>query len=75
MAVPSNLQWQDVDSSMISQVGWLTGVLFIRFKNNGRVYSASTPKAELDGLISADSAGKHFNAELKGTYDFVEQSE
>lgn len=40
--------------------------------NNGSVYQyASVPLNEYEGLMTADSQGKYFNANIKNRYSYV----
>jgi hypothetical protein len=66
------LEWTDVDSSMISAVAYGSERLHVRFKN-GRVFSYDAPRDVFESLLSAESAGKFLNAEVKGTYDYHEE--
>jgi hypothetical protein len=62
-----------VNSSNIAAIGYdsESGVLEVEF-TNGTVYSYSgVPMGEYDGLLSADSKGKYFNANIKNRYSFV----
>lgn len=63
-----------VNSSNLASVGYdaSSKTLEIEFKNR-RVYQYfQVPAMEHLSLINADSVGKYFNAEIKGTYDETE---
>ena len=72
--MPTQKEWTDVESSMMTAAAYADSRLFIRFKN-GRVFSYDAPRDVYDGLIGAESAGRYLNAEVKGVYDFREESD
>lgn len=53
----------DTDSSQLS----------VKFSGSGKVYRSAqpVPEAIYEGLIDADSAGKYYNAKIKGVYGMV----
>lgn len=62
-----------VTSSNICSVGYDTDSesLEIEF-NNGSVYQYSNvPTGEYEGLLSAESVGKYFHANIKNRYSFM----
>ena len=59
-----------VSSSNLSSVGYENGTLYIRF-HNGRLYAYyNVPVSEYEALMSADSHGKYFNANIRNLYDY-----
>ncbi len=61
------MQRQAVNSSMIASVGYdtETATLEIQFKKSGDVRTyPDIPPAIYDGLMSAESIGKYFNAHI-----------
>ena len=62
-----------VTSTDIRAIGYDTDnqILEIEF-NSGSVYDyANVPQGEYDGIMSADSKGKYFHANIKNRYSFV----
>ena len=62
-----------VDSSAISELGYSkkANTLYIRFKESGVLYEYyDVPESEYKNLKNADSIGKYFNSDIKGTYDY-----
>ena len=62
-----------VSSSNISAIGYDSDseVLEVEF-TSGAVYSYSgVPRGEYEGFINADSKGKYFHANIKGSYPYV----
>lgn len=65
------LPLQDVDSSMIRQVGYRpeTREMVVRF-NTGRKYAyQDVPRSAYERLLEAESVGKHFNDKMRDRYD------
>lgn len=60
------MERKPVTSSLIKSVGFDAGEMHIEF-NNGAVYSYTGPKVEehYNSLMSADSIGKHFGANVR----------
>jgi hypothetical protein len=61
-----------VSSSNLCSIGYEADsqVLEVEF-NGGRLYQYSgVPGGEFDGLMSADSKGKYFNANIKNRYPY-----
>ena len=64
-----------LSSSSLASAAHEEDVLEIRFQN-GRLYRATgVPADELEKLLTAESAGKHFNAHLRNTYTFTRVDE
>jgi len=62
-----------VDSSVITSVGYdaKTNVLEVEFRT-GRIYQYFlVPQSVYRELMRADSIGKYFNAEIRGSYNEV----
>jgi hypothetical protein len=65
------LEWTDLDSSMIEAAAYNEGErrLHVRFKR-GQEYSYGNVPVEIyQGLLSAESAGKFLNKDVKGVFD------
>lgn len=63
-----------VDSSLIRAIGYdeNTNTLRLEF-NKGRGYEyQNVPKEVYKGIMKASSAGRYFNAEIKGNYSYSE---
>jgi hypothetical protein len=62
---------QPVESTVIDAVGY-SHVLEIQFES-GRVYQYyDVPEEVFQGMLSADSKGKYFNAHIRGKYQYRE---
>ena len=61
-----------VNSSNISSVGYDVDsqTLEIEFHNGGVYQYAGIPESEYEGLMSSDSKGKYFHANIKSRYPF-----
>ena len=60
----------EVDSSQIKSVGYdeATLMLEVEFRYSGSVYTYfDVPKSEYDAMMAAESVGKYFNANIKGS--------
>jgi len=55
------MQRKPLSSSVLASAGYENGVLEVEFIN-GIVYRGEATQAQYDGLISADSPGKYYNA-------------
>ena len=69
------LEWEDVESSAIEEVGyadWPFEVLGIVFNNSpNRVYLYyDVPYWVYDELVNADSIGRYFKSEIEGQYEY-----
>jgi len=62
--------WIQLQSSAISAVAYQGTSLFVRFINNHEYEYYNVPKNIYDGLISAPSAGRYFNAYIEGRYNY-----
>ena len=59
-----------VNSSNLSSVGYENGTLYVSF-HGGRLYSYSgVPYSVFQELMSADSHGKYFAANIRNTYPY-----
>ena len=59
-----------VSSSNLSSVGYENGTLYIRF-HSGRLYAYyDVPVSVYEALMSADSHGKYFNANIRNLYAY-----
>lgn len=61
-----------VTSSNIASIGYshLTKTLEVQFKGSGAVYSyTGVPQEAFDALMSAESIGKHFGAQIRGKFE------
>jgi hypothetical protein len=68
------LDYEPVDSSMISHVGYDAErqQLGVRFKRGGTTHVFSdVPQDAYDNLMSADSVGKHFHANILPNYKWT----
>lgn len=64
-----------VDSSNISEVMWENETLFVLFKKNGITGAYyGVPAEKYNELISAPSAGKYLNSEIKPFFTYRELS-
>jgi hypothetical protein len=61
-----------VSSSNLSSVGYdaESQTLEIEFHHGGVYQYAGVPEGEYEGLISAESQGKYFHANIKNRYPF-----
>lgn len=65
-----------VDSSNLLRVGWDEGTLYIEFHGRpqgspGRVYAYdNVPMSQYTVIVEAESAGKAFNGNVKGRYEY-----
>ena len=60
---------KSVDSSMIKELGYQDGDLFVRF-NDGRIYEFKrVPKAVYKRLMTSSSVGQSFNRNIKSKYE------
>ncbi len=65
------MEQHDVESTVIDAVGYAR-VLELRFES-GRIYQYyNVPEDVFEGMLSADSKGRYFNAHVRGKYDFRE---
>lgn len=62
--------WKKVKSSNISKVRYKKGRLEIKFHSGGKYQYSKVPKTEYEDLLSAESKGKYFNQNIKGSYAF-----
>ena len=58
--------WADVDSSMIVGVGTLGDDLLVKFKN-GDFYLYVGLSNEYNSLVSSESVGKYFHADIRNS--------
>jgi hypothetical protein len=67
------MQMHAVKSSMITHAGFdeSTGTLALRFQSGREYHHTGVPKAKFDGLIAAPSAGKFYNAHVRGKHPFI----
>lgn len=66
-----DIDWQDVDSSMFSQVGYDDAryVLGVRFLDSGKCYYyIGFPSEEYEAFIGSDSLGRYYNEYITGEY-------
>ena len=65
------MERQEVESSVIGAVGH-SRVLEIQFES-GRIYQyLDVPEAIYDAMLSAESKGKYFNANIRGKFAYQE---
>jgi hypothetical protein len=65
------MEWQDTpDSSNISRFGYENGALYIEF-HNGAVWKYVCDESVFEAMKAADSKGRFFAQEIKGTYQGV----
>jgi uncharacterized membrane protein len=76
------LQWEDLDSSMIHSIAAIDDKLFVRFKDrSGRItatYSYDAPGEAVQlmkNVMEADSAGRYLNSEIKGVYPHQQETD
>ncbi len=59
--------WEEVESANIAAVGTRGHYLIVKF-NKGMAYRYANGAEEFGELVNAESAGKYFAQEIKGTY-------
>ena len=60
---------QEVESTLISAVGYQGEELFVRFKTTKRLYKyEDVPRAVFNELLAAPSIGRYFLQKIKGAY-------
>jgi hypothetical protein len=65
------MQTHDVDSSVLDAVGY-TRVLELHF-DSGRIYQYyDVPDEVYEGMLSAESKGRYFNAHIRDKYPYQE---
>jgi len=64
---------QKVESSNLASIGYdeENEILEVEFKHGGIYQYNGVPKDEYDSLMSADSHGKYFSANIRNDYDFI----
>ncbi len=62
------MERKPVTSSMIREVGYEDATLEIDFHKGGTYQYSGVPQEEYDSLMSADSCGKYFLANIKDKY-------
>ena len=65
------MRWVPVESTSLDCVGYENEVLEIRFNNGGVYRYSGVPEEVHEGLMRADSKGRFFNAEIRGTDRFT----
>lgn len=60
-----------VESSNIASIGYETDTLEIEFLNGGVYQYFDVPQHVYDGIMTADSKGKYFHANIKGVYRYA----
>ncbi|MDM8520938.1 KTSC domain-containing protein [Anaerolineales bacterium HSG6] len=66
----STMNWQDVDSSMISGFGYDESkqILEVEFNTGGTYRYLNVPKSVVDGLEEADSKGRYMHSHIIDQY-------
>ena len=54
-------------SSMFSDVQYdsKSGILSVKYKSSGKIYTHSIPQAKYDAMMKAESLGKYFNEHIR----------
>lgn len=60
---------QTVSSTNIREVAWHNKVLYVTFNKGGIYAYEGVSEDEFEGLVSADSVGKHFHAYIKPSFE------
>lgn len=67
---PTAVMVDTPNSSAFSAVGYSDGTLFVKFRDNGYVYSyEDVPQSVYNEMWAADSMGGYYNKEIKGYYE------
>ncbi len=68
------MNWRSVESSLLDQVAYdgLTSELHVILRNGRRYVYHMVPRHVFEALLTAQSAGNHFNTRVKGRYPFKE---
>ncbi|MGE5512451.1 MAG: KTSC domain-containing protein [Bacteroidota bacterium] len=66
------IEMQPVESSMLAAYGYEpeTSTLAVQFKNGTTIHYPNVPQEVADGF-AGESAGKHFNANVRGKFEGV----
>lgn len=62
---------EPIASSMFTAVGFEDGVLEVQYANGGVYQASGVPESVHAALVSSDSPGKFFNANLRNKYTFT----
>ncbi len=68
------MAWKNIESTMIAAHDYDPNmrVLHVRFRNTGEVFSLQgVPEEIAKGLDEAESAGKFYNANIKGKFHAI----
>lgn len=66
---PANIQY--VSSRNISEVGYLNGTLYVRFRRRNTLYAYyNVPERHYHGIITASSPTGYLNEYIKGHYTY-----
>jgi len=63
-------QFKKVESSNIYAIGYDGKDLYVRFMRSGMYKYNDVPKDVVTDLMDADSKGKFFNMNIKGSFEF-----
>ncbi len=68
------MQMIPVPSSDIASIGYEGGTLYVLFHSGGLYSYSNVPESVYTGLMSANSHGKYFHANIKNSYSFSKLS-
>lgn len=66
----SNVEYQSVESSNVSSIGYLENNLYVMFKNGSEYVYKDVPESMFNELLTAKSVGSTLNNKVKGVFDF-----